>query len=162
MPPADANDAELEYLWPSPEIPRIEPSLDGDAERALSGVELVRSSGSAVLSLEIPGNGLQPTIDAVSDRSSWFLLKAADPNPRSCVCLNQVRSFDPRECRIWLLDILSSFVAAGSAAARGDFERLFSEATMDNGRLLEPVDPRDEGRCCHESVPGREGAIAAF
>lgn len=39
---------------------------------------------------------------------------------------------------------------------------LVSEATMDNGRLLEPVDPRDEGRCCHESVAAREGAIAAL
>ncbi len=53
-------------------------------------------------------------------------------------------------------------MGAGSAAARGAFEALFSEATMDNGRLLEPVDPRDEGRCCHESVPAREGAIAAL
>lgn len=58
--------------------------------------------------------------------------------------------------------MLSSFVGARSAAARGDFETLFSEATTDNGRPLEPVDPRDEGRCCHESVPTREGAIAAL
>ena len=115
-----------------------------------------------MLSLDIPGNGLLPIVDTVSDRSSWFLLKAADPKPRSCVCLNQVGSFDPRDCEIWLLDILSSFVGVGSAAARGAFEALFSEATMDNGRLLEPVDPRDEGRCCHESVPAREGAIAAL
>lgn len=162
MPPTDANDAELEYLWPSPEIPRIEPSTDGDAERAMSVAGLVHASGSAVPSLDIPGNRLLPTIGAVSDKPSWFLLNAADPSPRSCVCLNQVGSFDSRDCEIWPLDRLSSFAGAGSAAARGDFVALFSEATMDNGRLLEPVDPRDEGRCCQESVPAREGAIAAL
>lgn len=135
---------------------RIETSVDGDAERTLSGAGLMRASGSAVLSLDIPGNRLLPIIDAVSDRSSWFLLNAADPNARSCVCLNQVGSFDPRDCEIWLLDTPLSLVGTGSTAARGDLEALFSEATK------EPIDPRDEGRCCHESVPAREGAIAAL
>lgn len=162
MPPADASDAEFEEVWTSPGMPRIEPSRDGDAERTPSGAGLVRSSDAAVLSPDSPGNRLLPIIDAVSDRSSWFLLNAADPNPRSCVCLNQVGSFDPRDCEIWLLDMLLSFVGAGSAAARGEFETFLSEATMDNGRLLEPVDPRDEGRCCHERVPARERAIATL
>lgn len=58
--------------------------------------------------------------------------------------------------------MLSSFPEAESAAAREVREVLESEATMDNGRLLEPVDSRDEGRCCHESVAAREGAIAAL
>ena len=159
MPPAAASDAELEYLWV---VPRIEPSLDGDVERTLLGAGLVRASGSAVLSLDIPGKRLLPIIDAVSVESSWFLLNAADPNPRSCVCLNQVGSFDTRDCAIWLLDKLSSFAEAESVAARESCEALESEATMDNGRLLAPVDPRDEGRCCHESVAAREGAIAAL
>ena len=122
----------------------------------------MRSTGSAVLSLDIPGNCLLLVVDDGSDKLSWVLLNAADPNPRSCVCLNQVGSFDPRDCEIWLMDIVSSFVGVGSATARGAFEALFSEATMDNGRLLGPIDPRDEGRCCHESVPAREGAIAAL
>lgn len=162
IPPADVSDAGPEFLWVSPDMPWNEPSLDDDAERTLSGAGLVRSSGSAVLSLDIPGNRLLPIVDAVSDRSSWFLLNAADPNPRSCVCLNQVGSFDPRDCEIWLLDILESVVGAESVAARGEFEALLSEGTIDNGRLLDPVDPREEGRCCHESVPAREGAIAAL
>ena len=162
MPAVDASNADCEYVWLSPEMPRIEPSLDGDAARALSGARPVRSSGSAVLSPDIPGNGLLPTIEAVSDRSSWFLLNAADPNPRSCVCLNHVGSFEPRVCEIWLLGTPSSFVGARSAAVDRDVEAGFSEAATDNGRLLGPVDPRDEGRCCHESVPAREGAIAAL
>ena len=143
-------------------MPRDEPSLDGDAERTLLGAGLVRFSGSAVLSLDIPGKRMLPIVDAVSDRSSWFFLNAADPNPRSCVCLNQAGSFNPRDCEIWLLDILPSFMGAESVAALGEFETLFSEVTADNGRLLDPVDPREEGRCCHESVPAREGAIAAL
>lgn len=96
IPPAAASDAELEYLWA---VPRIEPSFDDDVERALLGPGVVRSSGSAVLSLDIPGKRW-PIIDAVSVESSWFLLNAADPNPRSCVCLNQVGSFDKRDCAI--------------------------------------------------------------
>ena len=55
--------------------------------------------------------------------------------------------------------MLSSLVAVRSTAERGDFEALVSEAIKDNGRLL---DPRDEGRCCHERVPARAGAIAAL
>ena len=162
MPPAEANDAELEYLWPSRDSPRTEPSLGGDVERPKSEAELARFSRSAVLSLDIPGNGLLPTNGAVSDESSWFLLNAADPSPRSCVCLNQAGSFDPKDCEIWLLDMLPSIADVRSTATRGDIEALFSEANMDNGRLLEPADPRDEGRCCHERVPAREGAIAVL
>ena len=162
MPPAEANDAELEYLWPGRDSPRIEPSLGGDVERSKSEAELARFSRSAVYSLDIPGNGLLPTNGAVSDESSWFLLNAADPNPRSCVCLNQAGSFDPKDCEIWLLDMLPSIAGVRSTVTRGDIEALFSEANMDNGRLLEPVDPRDEGRCCHERVPAREGAIAVL
>lgn len=162
MPPADPNDGEFECLGASPETPRIEPSLNGDVERPLPGAEPARSSNSAVLSLDIPGSCLLPIMAAVSDKSSWFLLSAADPNPRSCVCLNQASSFDPRDCEIWLLDTPSSIVDVRSTAALGDVEALLSEAFMDNGRLLGPIDPRDEGRCCHERVPAREGAIAAL
>ena len=162
MPPAEANDAEPEYLWPSRDDPRIEPSLGGDVERPKSEAELARLSRLAVLSLDIPGNGLVPIDDAVSGKSSWFLLNAADPSPRSCVCLNQAGSFDPKDCEIWLLDMLPSVAGVRPTTTRGDIEALSSEANMDNGRLLEPVDPRDEGRCCHERVPARKGAIAVF
>ena len=162
MLPTDASDTELENLWTCPGMPLVEPSPGGDVERPLLGTELARFSSSTVLSLDIPGNRLVPITDAVSGESSLFLLNAADPNPRSCVCLNQVGSFDPKDCEIWFLDILSSFVGVLSMVARGDFEAFSSEAIMDNGRLLEPVDPRDEGRCCHERVPAREGAIAAL
>ena len=41
IPPVDASDPEAECLWPSPETPRIEPSLDGDAERMVSGEDFV-------------------------------------------------------------------------------------------------------------------------
>lgn len=58
--------------------------------------------------------------------------------------------------------MLSSFPVSGSALARGDLAALFSEAIMDNGRLLDPVDPREEGRCCHERVPARGRGIAAL
>ena len=58
--------------------------------------------------------------------------------------------------------MLSSFVGASVAIVAGDFEALFSEAARDNGRLLEPVDPRDEGRCCHGSVPARERVIVVL
>ena len=69
IPLADASDAELEYLWPIPETLRIESSLDGDLEGRLSRADLSRSSISAVLSLDIPGNRILPTIVAVSDES---------------------------------------------------------------------------------------------
>ena len=53
-------------------------------------------------------------------------------------------------------------MGARSIAASGGFEALCSEAITENGRLLEPVDPRDEGRCCHERAPARDEGIAAF
>lgn len=45
---------------------------------------------------------------------------------------------------------------------RGDLEALFSDATIDSGRLLGPVNPRDAGRCCHDSVFERDGAIVGL
>lgn len=37
---------------------------------------------------------------------------------------------------------------------------LFSAAICDKGRALGPVDPREVGRCCHESVLDRERGTA--
>ena len=58
--------------------------------------------------------------------------------------------------------MLSSVVGVCSTAARGDFDALLPEAIIDDGRLLEAVGPRDVGRCCHERVPAREGAVATL
>ena len=58
--------------------------------------------------------------------------------------------------------MLSSLVVVASGVARGDLAALFSEANIDNGRPFGPVDPREVGRCCHESVPARARGIAAL
>lgn len=57
--------------------------------------------------------------------------------------------------------MLSSCEASRSALARGDSAALFSEASIDNGLPLS-VEPREVGRCCHESVPERARGIAAL
>ena len=36
-----------------------------------------------------------------------------------------------------------------------------SDATEDSGLFLEVANPREEGLCCHDSVPARVGAIVA-
>ncbi len=43
-----------------------------------------------------------------------------------------------------------------------DRATLFSEATIDNGRVFVTVVPLDKGRCCHDIVLDRVGAIAAL
>lgn len=50
---------------------------------------------------------------------------------------------------------------AGSGGARGEREALFSVATMDNGRVRAPVEPREVGRCCHDNVGVRDSDVAA-
>lgn len=49
-----------------------------------------------------------------------------------------------------------------SALARGGPLALVSEASIDNGRLRGPAGPRDDGRCCQESVPERARGMAAL
>ena len=66
-PLADDIEAELD---PKPEVPRIDPPTDGEFERTLSGGGLMRLSGSAVLSLDIPSKRILPVIGAISDGSS--------------------------------------------------------------------------------------------
>lgn len=61
--------------------------IDGEVERTLpEGEDLF--SGSPEISLDIPGNLIASAIGDLSGvTSAWFLLKAADPWPRSSVCL---------------------------------------------------------------------------
>ncbi len=62
-------EAELEKLYPL-ELPRIEPSLEVESDRTLSVGGLMRLSGSAMYSLDIPGRRLLPVADVVFDVSS--------------------------------------------------------------------------------------------
>lgn len=79
----------------------MELSLEVESELTLSGGGLMRLSGSAVLSLDIPGRRMLPVDEIVSDASStWFFLNAAEPAPRSWVCLNHDGSRDPSDCAI--------------------------------------------------------------
>ena len=48
---------------------------------------------------------------------------------------------------------------SGSGVPRGDLSLLFSVATTDNGRPLAPAEPREVGRCCHDSVPVRPNEL---
>jgi len=156
-------DALLEYLLLHPLPSRSELSPEGDMDRILSGGGLFPFSGPAVDSRDSPGKRMLPLVDPVSDiASSCSRLYADEPTPRSAVCLNQEGSFEPRACAIWLLDISVSSLVVGSGVAPGDLTALFSAATIDSGRLRALVEPRDVGRCCQDSVPARDGAIAAL
>lgn len=65
---------------------------------------------------------------------------------------------------IRLLGTVSSDSPAATESGVDGFKTFFWEANDDDGRLLtDPlVDPREEGRCCQESVFEREGAIPAL
>lgn len=115
-------------------------------------------SGSTDDSFTIPGNLMAPSAGGPpGETSTWFFLYAGDPLPRSAVCLKNVRSLAPSDCAISFLEIAASPPFDCSALARGDRAALFSEATMDNGRLLPATEPRDDGRCCHDRVFERVG-----
>ena len=58
--------------------------------------------------------------------------------------------------------MLLSFIEAGASLSRAGLATLCSEASTASGRVRAPVVSREDGRCCHESVPAREGAIAAL
>lgn len=113
--------------------------------------------------LDIPGSCMVPKgIGFFGTSSTGFLLKAADPYPRSSVCLKKEGSFEPSDCIMSLLEAVALLTVAGSATVRGDLAALFSVATIDNGRLLPVAESRDEGRCCHDSVLERIGSVAAL
>lgn len=162
IPPRDDFDAELEYLFIPLESPCDGPSVEGDMERPLCRVGL-SFSGSRLDSLDRPGNCLLAAEELISDiLSSLFFRYAADPNPRSSVCLNQVGSFDSRDCAILFLGTTLSFSELEPVLVRRDSAAPFSVLIMDNGRLRAPVKARDEGRCCQERVPARFGTVATL
>jgi len=63
---------------------------------------------------------------------------------------------------ISFLDMAVLLPDNGSMLALGDRAAVFSEPAIDSGRDLVAADPRDEGRCCHDIVLDRAGAIAAL
>ena len=116
-------------------------------------------------SREKPGKRTLPVNEVVFElSSSLFFRYAAEPAPRSAVCRNQVGSFEAKECDIWSLDNSFSFSftskGVGPGVARGDLIALFSDAPIESGRLFALVEPLEVGRCCHESVPERDGIAA--
>lgn len=100
-----------------------------------------------------PGSGLRWIGPSATSASSWVRLYAAEPKPRSAVCLNHVGSFAPSESAICCRDTSLSF----GGEDKGDLAALFSEASMDSGRLREV----EVGRlCCQESVFDLDGIAA--
>lgn len=99
-----------------------------------------------------------PDIEAASGVvSSRFLLYAAEPNPLSAVCLNQVGSFELRVRAICLREGSWASTEAESGTGVCGFSMLFSPARSERGRFLELSDPREVGRCCHDKVPDLKG-----
>jgi len=94
-------------------------------------------------------------MNSVTAGSSTLLrLYAADPTPRSAVCLNQDGSLEASDVAMSSLDFSVSSSPVASGVARG--ERVaFSAATSESGRLP----PEDLGRCCHDSVPVRANGV---
>jgi hypothetical protein len=116
---------------------------DGDFSSTLSTF-----AGSTVDSWFMPGScRLGPKSAWLSDRSS-DLRYAGDPSPRSAVCRNHDGSFDERDKAIEARDIRFS------SDAMDAFLRW-----LDRVGDVEPGDrfakSREEGRCCHDSVPAR-------
>jgi hypothetical protein len=115
-------------------------------------------SGSIVDSRDMPGRCLLPDIEPASEAaSSWLRLYAADPAPRSGVCLNHDGSLAPNDAAIDNRDGLVSgeegsgvFVGDVLPDLSGDLE------AIDSGRRMLP----DCGRCFHERVPERPNAAA--
>lgn len=138
------NDAIAEVRFASMVLPRMEP-----LERAFSGGGGV-ASGSVAVSRDMPGSCLLSGMAAPSEvSSSWFFLYAAEPIPRSGVCLNHVGSFAPSDCAIW--DREAGRSGEGGSEVRGEL------AARERGlRML-----ADCGRrCCHDKVPERPSAAA--
>ena len=152
---------ELVNLAVDPSPPRTDPSLNGGDQGVFPAGDFDSLSPSTDVSLDIPGRGLVTPAETMSVTSSvWFFRYAAEPKPLSCVWRKNEGSFAPSDCAISDLDVASSLVGAGSTLARGDLAALFSDATIDSGRLLPLTVPRDEGRCCHDNVPERERDVA--
>lgn len=99
-------------------------------ERALSGAGEV-ASGSCGDSRDMPGSCLLPNVWPTSETSSsWFFLYAAEPIPRSGVCLNHEGSFAPSDCAI--CDREAGLSGEGGSEVRGEL------AATDKGRRMLP------------------------
>ena len=162
--PIDEAAREILDFDAMPDAMDADSAVDGEVDLILSGVGLPRFTGSAVFSCDMPGRPMPPLPEFVSIKGSspWFLLYAAEPRPRSGVCLNHEGSFEPSDWAICTLDALSPMDAAGSRICGEGLAVPSSEPIDDRGRPVGTVEPRDEGRCCHESVPARDGATAAL
>ena len=92
---------EAENLWLLAVFSCRERPRDGDSGRMTTVCELDSFSGSIVDPLDISGNRLLSLEEkpSIALRSSLFL-HAAEPSPRSAVCLNHFGSFEPRDCAI--------------------------------------------------------------
>ena len=121
---------------------RTEPKCEGELERMLSGGGLA-ASGSAVDSRDMPGSCRFPDTDPASEAlSSWFRRYAAEPMPRSGVCLNHEGSLAPRDCAIWFRESVGAAGEEGSGLrSRGELAATLSEATetADRGLRMLPV-----------------------
>jgi hypothetical protein len=125
-----------------------EPVRDVVSDLTLSdGGGLAAMTGSAEVSLDIPGRPLRPeTKLSPGVVSSLFFLNAAFPTPLSAVCLNHEGSRAPRDAAIWSRDGSASVVKELSGLV------LLLVDTMETGLLPSPL---ERGRCCHDSVPER-------
>lgn len=116
------------------------------------GVPPLRSSGMGLFDgsrdRAIPGNCMLVERGASGVSSTWFLRKAAEPRPLSCVCRNQAGSFCARDAAISDLEGSSCFSYSGDW--RGRFR---TEEKPESGLWRAPS--FEVGLCCQDRVPLR-------
>lgn len=96
--------AESRLLLVENVLSRMEDPLVNGPDLASDRGGLPTLSGSAEDSLDMPGRPLLPDITLSPDGiSSLLFLYAADPMPRSAVCLNHEGSRAPNDAAIWSL-----------------------------------------------------------
>lgn len=134
-------------------VPRLNLSISlPSATVSRFGVPPLRSSGLGLLvgsrDCAIPGNCILVERDGSTVSSTWFLRKAAEPRPLSCVCRNHAGSFCARDAAMSDLEGSSCFSYSGDW--RGRFR---TEAKPERGlwRALS----FEAGLCCHDRVPLR-------
>lgn len=128
-------------------LPRIEDPLVNGPDLASDKGGLPTLSGPAEDSLDMPGRPRLPDMTfSLESISSLLFLYAADPMPRSAVCLNHEGSRAPNEAAIWSL--------LGSCSSVCSCDGWRPVTIMEDGRLPPSLEP-GRGRCCHDSVPAR-------
>jgi hypothetical protein len=129
---------------------------DSRSEARLSDVgDPLRWSKSIDVSRDSPGSPRRLAYGEPSAvaASSLLFLYAAEPTPRSAVCLNHEGSLELSDAAIW------SLLGSGSSTdAPRECEALVSTAAIETGRLEASLDVGL--RCCHESVPERARFVA--